>query len=101
MHDGHAEEMRFRRVAEVLWRNVGTDVLAARPGEEGFDLLGGGAGRVWRCLDRPRTRPEVIGLLAAEDALPEDPDTAVQRVLDDLADRGLVARVADRGTDRG
>lgn len=101
MDDGRTHEVRFRRAPDVLWRNVGADVLTARPRAEGFDLLSGGAGHVWRCLERPRTRAEVIELLAAGGALPEDPETAVQRVLDDLTDRGLVEPVADRGADRG
>lgn len=90
MDDRDGGRSRIRRRPDVLWRNVGAAVLTARPGREGFDLLSGGAGHVWRCLDEPRTPDEILAGLTAAGVRPPEPEVAVRDVLDDLRERGLV-----------
>ncbi len=51
--------VRYRRSPAVLFREAAGDVLLARPGKAGVDLLSGTAGAVWRLLDRPRSLPEL------------------------------------------
>ena len=45
----------YRRSSDVLWRNVGPEVLLTRPGIETTEVLSETAAEVWRLLERPGT----------------------------------------------
>jgi len=85
--------MRFRRSSEALSRRVGSDVLVTTVGDGEIHELSGGASAVWRDLDVPLTRAELVDHLAAEhDVDPGEISSDVAACLDMLQELGVVAR---------
>ena len=85
------DAVRFGRSVEVLSRRVGAEVLVTTPGDAELHELTGGASAVWRDLDVPRTRHELVDRLAAEhDVEPSDIEQDVTACLDTLRDLGVV-----------
>ena len=84
---------RYVRATEVVWRDTGEHVVAKRLGAgASCVLIGGSAARVWRLLDRPSDAREILDEVVDRDAqpVPEVDESAVQQVLSDLAQHGLV-----------
>jgi len=89
---------RFRRSPSTLWRSVGDGVVLADPSDEGFEELVGAGSAVWALLDEPRSPREIVSILVdvyaghpGADAIERD----VSTILEALAERGLVERIAD------
>lgn len=94
MSDPRAEERRWQR-ADVAWRNVGPEVVIARPRRDDFDVLGGATAEVWRTLARPTSVTRMASMFAAR--YPADRATiaaGLARTVADLQARGLVEEVA-------
>jgi hypothetical protein len=55
---------RYTRASDVLWRNVGSEALLARPDAESIEALSATAAAVWRLLESPATEAELSEELA-------------------------------------
>lgn len=89
--------VRFRRSADALSRRVGSDVLVTTVGDGEIHELSGGASAVWRDLDVPLTRAQLVAHLAAEhDVDPSDIAQDVASCLDILRELGVVDREGGR-----
>ena len=54
-------ETPYRRSSEVLWRNVGPEVLLTRPGVETTEVLSETAAEAWRAAGLDPAEREAIG----------------------------------------
>jgi Coenzyme PQQ synthesis protein D (PqqD) len=94
VNDGHVDGGRWRR-ADVAWRNVGPEVLIARPRRADFDVLQGAVAEVWRTLERPTSVTQVASILASRyDADPATIASDLAHTMADLHARGLVEEAA-------
>ncbi|MBW3578450.1 MAG: PqqD family protein [Actinobacteria bacterium] len=85
------EDRRFRRSPDVVWRNVGRDVLLAPPGVPGYELLTGAGGQLWRELAGAPTVAELTGALAVLFGVPSHDILAdVEQMVRTLAAQQLV-----------
>ena len=90
-----ATTCQYVRVAAVLWRDTGLHVLVLPDGtSHEVVVLGGGSAVVWRLLAEPVDAAAIARRLGREAGEDLDPD-AVTACLEDLADRGVVARLIE------
>lgn len=92
----HSRTGAFRRVPDVLFRRIGSEVVLARVDGEDLESLSETAGAVWSLLDEPRSVDELATALRAS----YGSDRAriardVEALLDELVGRGVVERVRD------
>ena len=78
----------YRRSSDVLWRNVGPEVLLTRPKIETTEVLSEIAADVWRLLERPGTALEVADRLDGFAGKAEEIAGGVNALLMDLVRRG-------------
>jgi len=84
----------FGRSQRVLWRRVGTEVLVADPDASGISGLSAPASAAWMSLERPRTRDQLVDELVGTFGVTADEIAGhVERLLDQLVERGLVVPV--------
>jgi Coenzyme PQQ synthesis protein D (PqqD) len=82
----------YRRSPDVLWRNVGPEVILTRPKTETIAELSESGAEVWRLLEEPRT---VRGIAAGLDGFAQEGgniEADVKALLDDLVWRGYCTR---------
>jgi hypothetical protein len=86
----------YERSPDVLERDVDEEVVLAAPGGKDVSVVSASAGRVWRLLETPRTFVDLVTSLAREYERPvESLAFDIDRVLQELIHRGLMANVAD------
>jgi hypothetical protein len=86
-----SHQVKLGRSPQILFRNVGPDVLLAVPGRHDFEQLGGSGALLWDMLAEPRTVNEVVELLAV--AYGEDPSVVrpgVEAVVEQLVHLGVL-----------
>jgi hypothetical protein len=89
-------DVLYMRAEDVLARSYGDEVLLAAPRRDVVDQLKGPAADVWEVLDRPRTIEDVVEQLTRLYRAPvERVQDDVQKLLDELVDRGWVQAVSD------
>jgi hypothetical protein len=90
-----ATTCQYVRVATALWRDTGLHVLVLPHGtSHEVVVLGGGSAVVWRLLAEPVDSAAIAHRLGREAGEEPDPDV-VTDCLEDLADRGVVARLIE------
>jgi hypothetical protein len=72
----------YRRDEAVLWRASATAVLIRRPQDPTVLVLDGLSGLVWSALEQPRSRDQIIEVIAAE--LGQAPEEAAALVTEAL-----------------
>jgi hypothetical protein len=82
----------YRRSAEVLWRNVGPEVLITRQVDTTMDVLSPAASAVWRLLGRPKSADEIADQLNGSEGQAEEISTGVETMLRELLRRGYIER---------
>lgn len=83
---------RLNRASDLLWRDLGGEILVTAPGGKGVERLGGSALQVWALLERPRTVEECTRAIAG----PSDAIAAeVESFLEELVARGVVEEVPE------
>lgn len=85
-------ETPYRRSSEVLWRNVGPEVLLTRPGVETTEVLSETAAEAWRVLERPGTAHDVAARLGGFAGRPDEIAIGVNALLLELVQRGHCTR---------
>jgi hypothetical protein len=81
----------YRRSPDVLWRNVGPEVLLTRPRIETTEVLSETAAQVWRLLEDPGTALEVADRLDGFAGQADEIAGGVNALLLDLVWRGHCA----------
>jgi len=82
----------YQRSANVLWRNVGPEVLLTRPKTETTEVLSETAAEVWRLLEDPGTALEIADRLDGFAGRAEEIAGGVKALLLDLVWRGHCTR---------
>jgi hypothetical protein len=82
----------YRRAADVLWRNVGPDVILTRPKTETVAELSDSGAQVWRFLDRTSTARDVAARFDGFSHSSGEIEAGVKILLDDLVWRGYCSR---------
>lgn len=82
----------YRRSSDVLWRNVGPEVLLTRPTTETTDVLSETAAAVWRLLERRRSALEIADRLDGFEGRAEEIAAGVDALLMDLVRRAYCTR---------
>jgi len=83
---------RLRRASDLLWRDLGGEILATTPGGKGVERLGGSALQVWALLERSRTVEECTGAIAgSSDVIAAEVESFIQ----ELVARGIVEEVPE------
>jgi hypothetical protein len=82
----------YRRSPDVLWRNVGPEVLLTRPRTETTEVLSETAAEVWRHLERPGTALELADQLDGFAGRADEIVGGVKALLLDLVWRGYCVR---------
>ena len=82
----------YRRSSDVLWRNVGPEVLLTRPAIQTTAVLSETAAQVWRLLERPGTALEIADRLDGFAGKADEIAGGVHALLMDLAWRGHCTR---------
>lgn len=82
----------YRRSPDVLWRNVGPEVLLTRPRIETTEVLSETAAEVWRLLEDRATALEVADRLDGFAGRADEIAGGVNALLLDLAWRGYCMR---------
>lgn len=91
-------ERRFRHARSALWRNVGEEILVGLTTGEGFEVLAGTAGHVWRLLADEPTLFQLSGLLGEVYGAPRAVIARdVDALLEELHRRGFVEELAAGG----
>jgi hypothetical protein len=84
----------FQRNAQTAWRRVDNEMLIVGTQGNKLTILNDTAARVWELLDGSVSSSDLAKVLAAEfevDAAAAEAD--VERLLNDLSERKLVARL--------
>lgn len=82
----------YHRSPDVLWRNVGSEVILTRPKTEALAELSDAGADVWRLLDEPITVRDAATRL---DGFPQgagELQAGVRALLDDLVWHGYCTR---------
>jgi coenzyme PQQ synthesis protein D (PqqD) len=82
----------YSRSPDVLWRNVGTDVILTRPHADTIAELSRSGADVWRMLEHKSSAREVAAELAGYSHGAAEIETGVRVLLDDLVWRGYCIR---------
>jgi hypothetical protein len=82
----------YRRSSDVLWRNVGPEVLLTRPAIQTTEVLSETAAQVWRLLEYPGTALEVADRLDGFAGRADEIAGGVNALLMDLVWRGHCTR---------
>jgi coenzyme PQQ synthesis protein D (PqqD) len=85
-------DLSYRRSSNVLWRNVGPEVLLTRAESETTQVLSKTAADVWRLLERPRTAREIADRLGGFEGRADEIAIGVEALLMDLVWRGYSTR---------
>jgi Coenzyme PQQ synthesis protein D (PqqD) len=94
VNDEHVDGGRWQR-ADVAWRNMGPEVVIARPSRDDFDVLQGATAEVWRTLERPTSVTQMASMFVTRYAA--DRATIASDLAHTMADlhaRGLVEEAA-------
>jgi hypothetical protein len=85
---------RWERDERTLWRQAPGSVVLLAPHDGEPTVLRTTGVALWAALDRPRTVPEIVSLLAAEfDAVPEVVRRDVEPVIARLAESGALRTI--------
>ncbi len=91
-----SDSVLIQRAPDALWRRVGSEVVSAKGGREGIELLSPTAGAIWMLLDEPRTFADLLSSLAGAYRVgQEEIELDVRGFLSSLMERELVQAVAD------
>ena len=82
----------YRRSPDVLWRNVGPEVLLTRPKTEAIAELSESGAEIWRLLEEPSTVQGVAARLGRTSLGAGEMEAGVKTLLDDLVWRGYCTR---------
>lgn len=82
----------YRRSTDVLWRNVGPDVILLRPKTETIVELSESGAEVWRFLEQASTARDVAARFDGFSHGPAEIEAGVRILLDDLVWRGFCTR---------
>ena len=82
----------YRRSSDVLWRNVGPEVILTRPKTETIAELSESGADVWRLLEEPSTVQGVAARLDGSSLRKGEMEAGLKALLDDLVSRGYCAR---------
>lgn len=80
-------------------RDVAGRVVVARPARGDVMLIDPIGVVVWRALDRPRTRDELVAVMteAYPDAAGDTITDALDEIVDQLLDAGVIVRASEAG----
>ena len=78
----------YRRSTDVLWRNVGWEVLVTRPDIETIEVLSQTAAGAWRLLEDPGTALQIADRLEGFVGRADEIAVGVNALLIDLVRRG-------------
>lgn len=82
----------YERSPDVLWRNVGSEILLTRPNVDTTDVLSETAAQVWMLLEVPGTALEISERLDGFAGRADEIAGGVRALLADLVRRGHCAR---------
>lgn len=88
-----SDAVTFRRASYALWRRIGAEVLIADADGTDVSRLSPPASAAWLLLHRPRRHDDLVEELAVRFGDPiSEVAGHVERLLDELEQRGWVAR---------
>jgi coenzyme PQQ synthesis protein D (PqqD) len=82
----------YHRAPDVLWRNVGADVILTRPKTETIAGLSESGAEVWRLLEHQSTARDVAARFEGFSHASAEIEAGVKALLDDLVWRGYCSR---------